>query len=271
MFQSLWKNFCRSITKCLEFLENGIHLQHTIRRKSATENMGMEHGFGKTITELAESAGRKPDTLYRKFRGAFPAEKWSVSSIPTGTQIREVLGDAPAPAKSRAPRKAKGVKVAPVVDAPGTEGQSATEEKPAKTTWGWQEYILCALLIAPTVASVRNMYNVTYNLSEHATDAALLTVVLSVSALGFVVAGVRRRYGIALAVLLIAFESFCNLTRVYGGLMGVGKSGNPTRFLGLVTDIFGSGSHYTAIVLGAAVALFLACVQYAAVFELNRK
>ena len=255
----------------MEFLENGIHLQHTIRRKSATENMGMEHGFGKTITELAESSGRKPDTLYRKFRGAFPAEKWSVSSIPTGTQIREVLGDAPAPAKSRAPRKAKGVKVAPVVDAPGTEGQSATEEKPAKTTWGWQEYILCALLIAPTVASVRNMYNVTYNLSEHATDAALLTVVLSVSALGFVVAGVRRWYGIALAVLLIAFESFCNLTRVYGGLMGVGKSGNPTRFLGLVTDIFGSGSHYTAIVLGAAVALFLACVQYAAVFELNRK
>lgn len=146
----------------------------------------------------------------------------------------------------------------------------AAKSLPARPKIGWRECIIVGLLIAPTAASVRNMYTVTYHLSEHATDAVLLTTVLSVSALGFVAAGIRSWWAVALAVVLILFESFCNLARIYGGLMGTGTTGNPTRFLGLVCDIFASGSHWTAVVLGGITALFLAAVQYAAIFELNK-
>lgn len=181
------------------------------------------------------------------------------------------------PSKARAAKQAKtGPRKAPMLlpeQQPATVNPTpapAADPTPmppgrAKKTW-----VLYMLLISPTVASVHNMYIVTRDLSGNVWDAVALTVVLSVSALGFVWYGVRAWYTIALAGLLIAYEAFCNLTRIYGGLMGVGQSGNPTRFLGLVTDIFGSGSHCTGIVLGGITAAFLAAVQYAAVFELNK-
>lgn len=131
-------------------------------------------------------------------------------------------------------------------------------------------WVLYFLLAAPTVASVHNMFAVTNDLSGNLFDAAALTVVLSVSALGFVWYGIREWHTIALALLLIAYEAFCNLARIYGGLMGIGTTGNPTRFMGLVTDIFGSGTHQTAIVLGGITALFLAAVQYAAIISINK-
>jgi len=134
-----------------------------------------------------------------------------------------------------------------------------------------QTALLFVPLIAATAASVGNMYHITRALAGSAFDAWLLTSVLSTSALCFILAGMRSAWTIALAVLLIAFESFCNLTRIYGGLMGTGTTGNPTRFLGLCTDIFNSGSHGTAVALGAFTAFFIAAVQYAAVFQLNRK
>lgn len=140
-----------------------------------------------------------------------------------------------------------------------------------RRAWTVRQYILLLLLLAPTSASVGNMYRITAHIAGNSTDAGLLTSVLACSAIGFVIAGIRSMWAISLAVLLIAFESFCNLTRIYGGLMGVGQTGNPTRFLGLVTDIFGSGTHQTAIALGAFTAFFIAAVQYAAIFELNKK
>lgn len=142
---------------------------------------------------------------------------------------------------------------------------------PARREWGWREFVLLALAFAPALASMRNMRNITHAISGNETDAVLITAVLSMAPVGFIVAGVRGRPVIGLSVLLILYESFCNLTRIYGGLMNVGKSGYPTRFLGLVTDIFNSGSHGTAIALAAFTAFFIAAVQYAAVFELNKK
>jgi hypothetical protein len=127
------------------------------------------------------------------------------------------------------------------------------------------------LLIGPIIASWHNMYLITHDLSGTPYDALALTAVLSASAIGFVWYGSRSWYIMAISALLIAYESFCNLTRIYGGLMGSGThTGNPTRFVGLVTDIFGTGTHQTAIFLGAFTAFFIAAVQYAAVFELNK-
>lgn len=147
---------------------------------------------------------------------------------------------------------------APAVENTPTPGR-------AKPTW-----ILYVLLIGPIVASWHNMYLITHDLSGTPYDALALTAVLSASAIGFVWYGSRSWYIMAISALLITYESFCNLTRIYGGLMGNGHTGNPTRFLGTVTDIFGTGTHGTAIFLGAFTAFFIAAVQYAAVFELNK-
>lgn len=237
--------------------------------------MGQIHGMEKllTITEVAETYGRKPDTLWRKAKKVLPPPpggKWSLHSAVTEEEGRILLGDWPAPVPAK-PRKQKTIIRTPAqhtVHQPAPAINEAIPPAPgrAKPTW-----ILYVLLIGPIVASWHNMYLITHDLSGTVYDAVALTAVLSFSAIGFVWYGVRRWYIMALAGFLIAYESFCNLTRIYGGLMGSGTStGNPTRFVGLVTDIFGTGTHGTAIFLGAFTAFFIAAVQYAAVFELNK-
>lgn len=253
-----------------------------------------------TIAEVAETYGRKADTLWRKAKRTWPERTWSVHSVLTEEEGRILLGDWPAPKsvkrkKPLVPNKPNGAKFAAGLKAfhaayppeendlteirtpahitvnqplPPTPGD---DTPPARQGWTWRDALLIGLMIAPTAASVENMYSVTFSLSTSAHSAIFLTAVLSVSAIGFVVAGVRNWYTVGLAALLIAYESFCNLTRIYGGLMGIGThTGNPTRFVGLVTDIFGTGTHWTAIFLGGFTAFFIAAVQYAAVFELNK-
>jgi hypothetical protein len=157
-----------------------------------------------------------------------------------------------------------------VVDKP------APEPEPEEEQWTqeqerpfYQRALLVCLLVAPTAASVTNMYKVTGDITGEPITAALYTVVLSITALGFTLSGIRSWVTVALAVVLIGYESFCNLTRLYYGLMG-GVTGNPTRFLGTVTSIFESGSHGTAIVIAAFSAVMLAAVQYTAILEINR-
>lgn len=255
--------------------------------------MGEIHGMKQiTITELAQVYGRKPDTIQRKARALLPPPsggKWSIYSVVTEDEARIILGDVPAP---RPALSTDAASLQRDFDAVAGDFERATKRVirtakpynnnqpepvpapvedavPARQNRTW---VLYFLLMAPTAASVHNMFTVTQALSGNLYDAVALTVVLSASALGFVWYGVRSRLTIALAALLIAYESFCNLTRIYGGLMGSGThTGNPTRFVGLVTDIFGTGTHQTAIFLGAFTAFFIAAVQYAAVFELNRK
>jgi hypothetical protein len=140
-----------------------------------------------------------------------------------------------------------------------------------KTAHQWQRRAaLTALLLAPTAASVTNMLHVTGEITGEPITAALYTVVLSITALGFTLSGIRSWVTVALAVILIGYESFCNLTRLYFGLMG-GVTGNPTRFLGTVTSIFESGSHGTAIVIAAFSAAMLAAVQYTSILELQKR
>ena len=231
-----------------------------------------------TITEVAQTYGRKADTLWRKAKRTWPERAWSKHSVVTEEEGRILLGDWPAPKSvERKKRPAKPAEQKTIIRTPAqhTVNQPAPAPEatptPGRAKFGWRGWLLVALMIAPTAASVENMYSVTFSLSASAHSAVFLTAVLSVSALGFVIAGVRNWYTVGLAALLIAYESFCNLTRIYGGLMGNGHTGNPTRFLGTVTDIFGTGTHGTAIFLGAFTAFFIATVQYAAVFELNKK
>lgn len=245
-------------------------------RRKRKRKMGDIHTMTEmlTITEVAETYGRKPDTLWRKAKRTWPDRKWSIYSAVTEMEGRILLGDEkPAPSK---PRKSKATpkSVLPPEHTGSVENHEINQQGPkAEQSPRYRRALLVALLIAPTVASVRNMFNVTAHLSESLIDAGLLTAVLSLSALGFIAAGVRRGWSLPLAILLIAFESFCNLVSIYGGLLSVGTKqyGVPTRFLGLVTDVFNSGTHGTALFLACVTAFFIAAVQYAAVFELNKK
>jgi len=152
----------------------------------------------------------------------------------------------------------------------GSAIRKSRNTEPAATARNYRSVALVALLIAPTLASVQNAYHVSHQIMGDFFGAACMTVVLSLTALGLVFSGARSWVTLSLAVLLIGFESFCNLTRIYSGLMIGGKFGT-SEFLGRVCDIFNSGSHYTAVCLGGLTALLLAAVQYVTIFELNKK
>lgn len=221
-----------------------------------------------TIVELAENYGRKADTLYRKAGRKWPGRKWSKYSAVTEEEARMLLGDWPDPAEEKqvAPVSVSEKRPAKKRVATPTAPTDHAEPAPQRIDRKWMLY---GLMGAATLASVQNMYRVTAELSEANMSAILLTIVLSASAIVFVLSGVRRWWTIALAALLIAYESMCNMTRIHAGLYA--KTANPTRFLGQFCDTFDAGTHESAFFLAAFTAFFIAAVQYAAVFELNKK
>lgn len=139
-----------------------------------------------------------------------------------------------------------------------------------KRAMSWRVWVLIAIMLIPTAASAQNMYTITFHIGQSHFKAVLLTAMLSFSALGFAAVGIKKWYTLALAILLIGFESFCNLTAIYDGLMG-GLKANPIRFLGVVTDIFDCGSYGAALTLGIITALVIAAVQFTALFHLKKE
>ena len=231
--------------------------------------MGEISTMEKTITlaELAEQSAGKYDTLYRKAKRMFPAEAWTKDAMLSVEQIRILSGNpakVPASPTVRKPRQVE-TKSEAIIHTPAPQ-KPGVETPPARQNRDWMLY---GLLITATAASVLNMYRVTAELSEANMSALLLTIVLSVSAIVFVLSGVRRRLTYALAGLLIAYECMCNMTRIHAGLYT--ENGDSTRFLGQFCDTFSTGTHQSAFFLAAFTAFFIAAVQYAAVFELNKK
>lgn len=251
-------------------------------RKIPPEPNGKMNGIAimekrKTAAELAAELGRGIDAMRKRWKVNFPGIPFSAERLLSAEEISALTSVGHGNSKRKKQRKSR-IDKAHVVLGTTSRPVVSTEVEPAPlkrkiasgTSAGKRQALLVALLIAPTVASVWNVYRVSEQVSENWLAAALLTVVLSVTALGFVLAGIRRRTTVALALLLIAYEAFCNLTRIYDGLMHDGVHDCPTRFLGLVTDIFNTGSHGTAIALGALTALLLAAVQYATISEVNK-
>jgi len=215
-----------------------------------------------TILQIAESTGKRPEAIYMKLRRTFPGISFSKNSELDSAHLAALQTDKrggankPANAPVRAPKK-----IQVYADVLPKQPVSVPKKRTA---------ILGLLLAAPTAASVTNIYTVALAITQEEGTAVLYTIVLACSALGFTVANFRSWLTFSLSALLIAFESFCNLSRLYHGLMG-GVSGNPTRFLGTVTEIFNSGSHGTALIIAGFSALMLAAVQYAAIFELQKR
>lgn len=113
---------------------------------------------------------------------------------------------------------------------------------------------------AAAIASIDNMHLIFWHITgESWLFAKVFTVVFSGSAFCFIASGITSTPIQVITWILVIWEAFCNMTGIYYGLLG--RTGTPTRFLGMVTDIFESGTHGTAIVLGAITAATLAGVQ----------
>ncbi len=147
----------------------------------------------------------------------------------------------------------------------GGKDRPPVKLKAAPTPW-----ILYGLMAAPAVASIQNMHSVTGDLTG-LYSGIMLTAIFSLAPFAFIVVGLRGWFVKSLTLLMIAYECFCNVMRIYGGLTRFGIDGYPTRFLGLVTDFCNSGTYATARFLSVFMALIAAGVFYAAYLQLNKK
>ena len=113
---------------------------------------------------------------------------------------------------------------------------------------------------AAAIASIDNMHLIFWHITgESWLFSKVFTIVFSGSAFCFIASGITSTPIQVITWILVIWEAFCNMTGIYYGLLG--RTGTPTRFLGMVTDIFESGTHGTAIVLGVITAATLAGVQ----------
>lgn len=87
-----------------------------------------------TISDVAETYGRKADTLYRKAKDIWPERKWSIFSEVTEEEGRVLLGDLPAPASGKKRRKApvRKIRESPALDV-------SADKKPAEAAAGSSE------------------------------------------------------------------------------------------------------------------------------------
>lgn len=227
------------------------------------------HASGeRTLKEWAEITGRVPDNMMRTIRRKLPGQSHSVDDLMSADQFFQLF---PKEAKD-VRHQGTGKKEAPADTTPKRSGSTrSTGQSSALPFSRYRKPILYTLMGMPAIASVQNMYTVTVDIASHWVTAGLLTGLFSISPFLFVIAGVRSEWTKALAAAMIGYECFSNVTRIYGGLTGFGHGDFPTRFLGLVTDIFNSGTYETAKALAVIMALMAASVFYAAYFELNRR
>ena len=253
---------------------------HLFRATTRNETEMGEIRNAMTIAELCENLGAKPDAMRAQWNRAGLTD-FAKRREATPEEIRVIMAHYAA-ISHRRPKREGAEKIVVVsrakapVAAPDTTGLQAPQgEAPgdqqdgSKSGWKWQAWVFLALLAVPTVASMGNMYAVTFQITGSLVKSGLLTAMLSFTALGFVAAGVRSWYSIMLAVLLIVYETFSNTTAIYDGLMG-GAKANPTRFLGVVTDIFNCGSYGAALSIGAVIGILIAAVQLASLYELKK-
>jgi hypothetical protein len=129
--------------------------------------------------------------------------------------------------------------------------------------------ILLLLVVVPTVASGNNVFRICMAIMGEPVGGITLAAVICGAAISLTYIGVKTRFATGLIIAVLLFETLANVTVIYDGLMGGLK--NPTRFLGVVTDIFGTGTHGTAIFLGVFAAALLVGLQFAALFEIQKR
>lgn len=219
----------------------------------------------RTLKEWATAAGKNPDSVVRQYRRRTKSGV-SLSAVLSATEWADILGGQSAVSVSVRTTQKKRVTLTP---RPSGNVPAVREPQPAKPQ-SLRAWLLYTLMVVPAAASIQNMHRVTFDIAGHEFAAVLLTGLFSASPFLFVLAGLKNRLTVWLVAVLVLYEAFCNFTRIYGGLTGFGLRGMPTRFLGLVTDVFNSGTHQTAVVLAVIMSMLAASVFYAAYNELRK-
>ena len=216
-----------------------------------------------TAKQVAEKEGRGIDAIRKRWNTSFPGISFSADAELSPEMITALSKEKAASAE-KPERGEKIVKLSeqkPVV----SKGMPPVKLKAAPPPW-----ILYGLMAAPAIASIQNMHSVTGDLTG-LYSGIMLTAIFSLAPFAFIVVGLRGWFVKSLTLLMIAYECFCNVMRIYGGLTRFGIDGYPTRFLGLVTDFCDSGTYATARFLSVFMALIAAGVFYAAYLQLNKK
>ncbi len=220
--------------------------------------------YKQTIKDVCEQRQLSTQSIGVKFRRTF-GTGFSVDLVPTDEQYAVLFGNI----KTRKQQPSPKTGAATTFQNTGTLAAKTQAPKaaPVKKALSRKEGILLALIGFSTLCSVSNIFSISDVIMGNALDAVSLTVILACTGLGFVYAGVRG-IGLFLIGVVILFEPFCNLVRVYQGFYT--PAGNPTHFLTTVTDIFSSGSNATAVLMAAVVSFIIAGVQYVALWNLKR-
>lgn len=229
---------------------------------------------GQTHADICVALGLKADSVRRQFGRIYPELSWDKYAVPTSEQYVRLYG------QTRTTRRtySTGGTTVSISSIPSPNPPADVQETPPgpKTTQAKainpkvRQRILFALMAIPAAASIQNMYAVSFDIVDQRFAAILFTGLFSAAPFGFVLAGIRSGWTRVLTIALIVYECFSNFARIFGGLTGFEKDGNPTRFLGLVTDVFGSGTHWTGVVLAGIMAAMAAGVFYGAFNELEK-
>lgn len=259
----------------------------------------MSMGAQLTALQWADINGVKYDTLYtnlhHKKRGSMEFGKSTILTPETLAAFEAWKSGAKTTDKKTAVLKSRTIALDPVlsfdlqivdnVQTKTTDKDSgqrqSSEDKAAKTKTINKDnikdkdrtktdiIILYCLAVAPTIASVRNIWIVCMSVMGEWIGATALTVVLCSTGIALTYIGVRSRFAVVLVVAVMAFETLANVTTIFAGLFDI--NGLPLKFLGTVTSIFNSGTHITAIILAVFAAVLLVGAQLAAIFELQKR
>lgn len=229
-----------------------------------------------TIEQLREGFGKQPRTFQLAWRSA-GNDNYAKDREATPEEVARITSYY-AKGKGRAPKERPAPQPSPATPpqpSPATPPAAAKTPAVAKRTAVpasvRRRVGLWLLIAAPAVASFDNMAHIAAGIASGVGVYSLTTtVVFACSAAIFLLSGIRTPQAKAIVALLVAYEGLCNAVKVYGGLTGFGASGCPTRFLGLITDMFGTGTYPTALFVSGFVAALLCAVQYSAIFELQK-
>ena len=97
------------------------------------------------------------------------------------------------------------------------------------------------------------------------------TILFSVAPFVLTWVGVGRVVRFLVVPVLMIWEGFCNLTRIYAGLINFDQNAFPNRFVQLVSDIFDSGTKGTALALSGIMAALALVIFFAGYIGLNKK
>lgn len=234
----------------------------------------------KTFFQICEDRQLNVASVGRKYVRRYE-RPFDRHSIPTQTEYSDIFGETKTPTKT----KQKTISVpetvfiqpqiieivpAETVSEDTDKKEDTPTTKPKERT-GWQTLGLILLMLLPVFGSFQNIYVVTGHLMDTWVASMTFTILFSVAPFVLTWVGVGRVVRFLVVPVLMIWEGFCNLTRIYAGLINFDQNAFPNRFLQLTCDIFDSGTKGTALALSGIMAALALVIFFAGYIGLNKK